>query len=165
MKNKNFKFQIKPVNDKDREWVKDFIKKRWRSEEIVYGGKIFYPHKLKGFIAVSDKKSIGLITYQVDKKVCRVITIDSLIKRKGVGTSLINKVKNQAKELGCRKIIVITTNDNLDRLRFYQRRGFQLNKIYKNTVEKSRKIKPEIPKIGQYGIPIKDEIELELKLP
>lgn len=36
--------------------------------------------------------------------------------------------------------------------------------VYPNAVSLSRKLKPEIPLIGNYGIPIRDEIELELKL-
>jgi GNAT superfamily N-acetyltransferase len=161
---KNFKFLIKPVLENDREWIFDFIRKRLGDEKIVYQGKVFYPHKLPGFIAYLGKEKIGLITYKINNKVFWVITINSLIEKKGVGTALIEAVKKQAKEKGIKKIKLITTNDNLDALRFYQKRGFRLKKIYPNAVDKSRLIKPSIPKIGDYGIPLKDEIELELVL-
>ena len=161
---KNFEFLIKPVLENDREWVFEFIKKRWGDERIVYQGKVFYPHKLPGFIAYLGKEKIGLITYKINNKVFWIITIDSLVEKKGVGTALIEAVKKQAKEKGGKKIKLITTNDNLDALRFYQKRGFRLKKIYPNAVDKSRLIKPSIPKIGDYGIPLKDEIELELVL-
>lgn len=36
--------------------------------------------------------------------------------------------------------------------------------FYRNSVEKSRKIKPEIPETGNDNIPIFHEIELEYKL-
>jgi hypothetical protein len=59
---------------------------------------------------------------------------------------------------------LITTNDNTKALRFWQKRGFRLAAVHRNAVEKSRKIKPEIPLTGNDGIPIKDEIELEMAL-
>ena len=60
--------------------------------------------------------------------------------------------------LSCR-----ASNDNPPALRFYQKRGFALVAVHANAVERSRQIKPEIPLIGRGGIPIRDEIELELR--
>ena len=55
----------------------------------------------------------------------------------------------------------MTTNDNLSALRFYQRRGFRLVKIWPGAVDAARKsLKPTIPQVGQNGIPIHDEIDL-----
>lgn len=92
----------------------------------------------------------------------QIITINSLIEKKGLGSRLIEKVKEEAKRLRLKKIKTITTNDNLNGLRFYQKRGFRMVKIWKSAVEKSRKIKPEIPLFGENGIPICDEVELEM---
>jgi hypothetical protein len=56
-----------------------------------------------------------------------------------------------------------TTNDNLDALRFYQRRGFRISAVRPRAVERARAtLKPEIPEVGAYGIPVRDEIDLEL---
>ncbi len=65
---------------------------------------------------------------------------------------------------GCDSIEVwlITTDANLHALRFYQRRGLVLAALHRNAVEAARRIKPEIPLIGNDGIPIRDELELEL---
>ncbi|MGD8245715.1 MAG: hypothetical protein PVG25_02965 [Anaerolineae bacterium] len=62
------------------------------------------------------------------------------------------------------RIWLITTNDNLAALRFYQRRGFSLVAVHPGAVDQARTLKPEIPAIGHSGIPIRDEIELELPL-
>jgi hypothetical protein len=63
---------------------------------------------------------------------------------------------------GCARLWVITTNDNVDALRFYQRRGFCLAAVHRGAVDRSRaSLKPEIPAVGAYGIPLRDEIELE----
>lgn len=164
MVNKGFKFQLKAVDETNRNWVKSFIKTRWGSEKIVYNGKISLPHRLSGFIVLREKEIIGLITYKKNINHLQIITIDSLIEGKGVGIMLIEKVKKEAESLGYKKIKVRTTNDNLNVLRFYQKRGFKITKIYKGAVDKSRKIKPEIPLVGENGIPLCDEIELELRI-
>jgi hypothetical protein len=59
---------------------------------------------------------------------------------------------------------LITTNDNTHALRFYQRRGLQLAALHRNAIEESRRLKPEIPQHGADGIPLRDELELELVL-
>ena len=65
---------------------------------------------------------------------------------------------------GCKQLWLITTNDNINALRFYQKRGFMLVAVHRNALELSRKLKPEIPMIGNDGIPLRDEIELEMIL-
>ncbi|WP_369751178.1 GNAT family N-acetyltransferase [Brevibacillus sp. BC25] len=62
------------------------------------------------------------------------------------------------KEKGCHRMKLVTTNDNLQAMGFYQKRGYQLHELYINAVDKARQIKPEIPLIADNGIPIRDEI-------
>ena len=93
-----------------------------------------------------------------------ILSLDSLQEHKGIGTSLLNAAIEEARNRGLERIMLITTNDNLPALRFYQKRGFDLVRIHRNMVEQARKIKPEIPLIGMDGIPLKHEIELEMIL-
>lgn len=70
-----------------------------------------------------------------------------------------------ARRAGCTRLWLVTTNDNLDALRFYQRRGFRLSRLRPGAVDLSRQtLKPEIPEVGTFGIAIRDELELELDL-
>jgi RimJ/RimL family protein N-acetyltransferase len=81
---------------------------------------------------------------------------------RGVGTALIDEAKRIATQAGCRRLWLITTNDNVDALRFYQRRGFRLAKLHCGAVDDSRaRLKPEIPETGHHRIPLRDELELE----
>ena len=89
-----------------------------------------------------------------------IISLNSIEEGKGIGTSLINEIENIVIKNNCKLIKLVTTNDNLLALRFYQKRGFILSRIINNAVEEARKLKPEIPLIGNDGIPIRDEIEL-----
>ena len=93
-----------------------------------------------------------------------ICSLNSFIENKGIGTNLINKVKEYAKQKNCTKLKLITTNDNIRGLEFYQRRGFVFSNIYKNAIENSRKIKPQIPIFADNGLPIRDEIEFEMIL-
>jgi RimJ/RimL family protein N-acetyltransferase len=78
--------------------------------------------------------------------------------------ALIEAVKNTARAAKCKRLWLITTNDNLNALRFYQKRGFVLVAVHRNALEISRQLKPEIPLFGADGIPLRDEIELEMIL-
>ena len=70
------------------------------------------------------------------------------------------KVEQVALENGCRVLRLPTTNDNLPALKFYQKRGFVLQRVLPGAVERSREIKPEIPLLGVDFIPISEEIDL-----
>lgn len=154
---------IKPIEENDKEWVSSVLEERWGSTDIVTKGKLYEANKLPGYIALIDGKKAGLITYNLVDD-CEIITLDSLIQHKGVGSVLLEKIKETAKSKNCNRLWLITTNDNMEALRFYQKRGFSLSALYPNALEKSRELKPGIPKVGIDGIPLRDEIELEIKL-
>ncbi len=155
-------FTIRPATKEDRNWVAKFTEERWGSTRVVSRGEVYLPHLLTGFIAMQDDKPVGLITYQVDGEQCEIVTIDSAVEGQGIGSALIETVKQTVVAEGVKRVWLITTNDNTLALRFYQKRGFQLAALHKNAVEASRKLKPEIPLFGLDGIPIRDEIELEV---
>jgi len=157
-------FAIRPVKPSDREWISQLIAERWGSEVVVVHDTVYTPADLLGFVAIEENNRIGLITYQLENGECEVVTLDSIHASIGVGSGLLDEVRRAAKEAGCRRLWVITTNDNLEALRFYQRRGFSLVAVHKDAVEKAREKKPQIPQFGKNGIPIRDEIELEMKL-
>jgi len=94
---------------------------------------------------------------------CEVVSLDSLRPCAGIGTSLIDAVKTAAAESGCGRLWLVTTNDNMNALRFYQKRGFVMVKINRNAIEFARSLKP-VPLVGAEGIPLRDEIELEMIL-
>jgi N-acetylglutamate synthase-like GNAT family acetyltransferase len=104
------------------------------------------------------------VTYRLEGDECEVITLNSLIGGMGVGSALIEAIREVAVSAGCKRLWLITTNDNLAALSFYQKRGFVLVAVYRNVLEQSRRLKPEIPLVGMDGIPLRDELELELLL-
>ena len=155
---------ILPINTEDREWVAQFILERWGSNKAISRGVVHYPQNLPGFAALYKGEKVGLVTYTIVGRSCEIVTLDSTLPSSGVGTALIDAVREVATESGCKRLWLITTNDNINALRFYQKRGFLLVAVHRNTLEMSRKLKPEIPFIGNDGIPLRDKIELEMIL-
>jgi GNAT superfamily N-acetyltransferase len=162
-------FMIQPISNEDVFWVKQCLSKQWGSTQVVSRGNVHHADKLPGFIARSEQRihqydagtPLGLITYHIQGKACEIVTLDSLIEGIGVGTQLILAVESIAKQSGCSRLWLITTNDNTQALKFYQKRGFTLTALYRDVIRYSRQLKPEIPIIGMNEIPIRDEIELE----
>jgi len=153
--------KIYAIEDLPKTKIIEFFKLHWGSTEMVISSGVYDCSALDGFAAVNEvDKIIGLITYIIKYNECEIISLDSIEEGKGIGTTLVQEVENLAIKKKCELLKLITTNDNLLALRFYQKRGFILSQIINNAVEKARKLKPEIPLIGNDGIPIRDEIEL-----
>jgi N-acetylglutamate synthase-like GNAT family acetyltransferase len=156
---------IRPLDKSDRNWVAQFMDKHWGSTKIVSRGKVHYGHLMPGFVAITGTPEepgdkIGLITYRLEEDECEIITMNSLLPRHGVASALVKAVKEVVTQAGVKRLWLITTNDNLIALRFYQKRGFALVAVYPDALAESRKLKPQIPIIGLDGIPLRDEIEL-----
>lgn len=156
--------KIKKITDKDKAWLKKVSLEEYGGEFCVFLGRKFYMEDLEGFYLGDESKRLGLITYEIRDHLCEIMTLNAFIKFRGTGSKLLKKIIEKAKNRNCNKIIVRTTNDNLDAIRFYQRRNFKIVKIYKNALDQDRKLKKSIPKIGDYKIPMQDAIELEFLL-
>lgn len=153
---------IRRLTPDDLPRLREFWIVNWGAEFVVAHGVVYRPEMLEGFIAEEGDEWTGEITYTFADGDCEIVSLDSLHEGQGVGTNLINTVADEALKQNCKRIWIITTNDNLRALGFYQHLGFRLVKINRDAVNESRKIKPSIPLIGMNNIPLRDEIELEL---
>lgn len=160
--------RVRPLTEEDEAWVSQYIDYRWGSKRMVAHGQLYIPHTLPGFVALrgesGQEERVGLITYHLEDDACEIVTLDSDLPGQGVGTALVRTVRQFARDEGCRRLWLVTTNDNMNALRFYQKRGFTLAALRPNAMERARELKPEIPLVGNDGIPLRDEIELEMML-
>ncbi|TFB22843.1 GNAT family N-acetyltransferase [Filobacillus milosensis] len=140
--------------------LNQFFEKHWGSPKMVTSTGVYQCNELDGYAVIEDNEIVGLITYVIEGNVCEIISLDSLVENKGIGSKLIQQVEEMAKLNDCQHIKLITTNDNLRAIGFYQKRGYRLAELSINAVEKAREIKPEIPLVAENGIPIRDEILL-----
>lgn len=156
--------KVRPREAADQAAAREFLARNG-SLRVARLGELIHPLDHPAFVAVAaDGQLLGMLTYVPgqDWRQCEVLTLHAGEQWHGAGTALIEAAGQLARRQGCTRLWVITTNDNVDALRFYQRRGFCLVKVHRGAVDRSRAtLKPEIPAVGAYGIALRDEIELE----
>jgi ribosomal protein S18 acetylase RimI-like enzyme len=155
---------VRPVRDDERGWLVERLQDSWGAATVVSRGRVRDGSRLPALVCTDGAELVGVATYEVAGAECELVTIDAFRPREGIGTALLAAVAEEAASRGCRRVWLVTTNDNVDALRFYQRRGFRLVAVHVDAIEHARALKPEIPQIGAHGIPIRDELELELAL-
>jgi ribosomal protein S18 acetylase RimI-like enzyme len=146
----------------DQVWVRELLVSRWGATSVVSREVVHEADRLPALVA-EDPGPVGLLTYAVHDGDLEVVTLDAVSQDVGVGTALVAAVRRRAADLGCGRLWLITTNDNVRALRFYQRRGLRVVKVHTGAVDRARAtIKPSIPLVGDNGIEIHDEIELAM---
>lgn len=133
---------------------------------MVLSSGVYHCDELDGYVYKGTKGEIvGLVTYiRHNEEICEVISLDSVDEGQGIGSSLMFVIEEKARGFGAKAVQLITTNDNLHALSFYQKRGYVLKSLYPNAVEIARTIKPSIPFVASNGIPIRDELLLYKQL-
>ncbi len=156
--------EIRLLRDADREWARGVLEEHWGGAESVSRGRVHQADRLPGFVADRDGTLIGLLTYHIERGECEVVTLNALVERQGVGTALLEAALQAAREARCRRLWLITTNDNTPAIAFYRNRGLTIVAIHRGAIAESRRLKPSIPLTGIGGLPIRDEIEMEIAL-
>lgn len=158
-------FIITPIDGQLRKRVQPLVNEAWAGPLIAVNGQLWNTEILPGLAALDpDGGILGYLLYAFHDGLCEMMALESLRENCGVGTRLIERIKELAKERQIQTVAVTTTNDNLHAVRFYQKRGFMLKALRPNALETSRRLKPSIPLTGLDGIPLRDEIELEIYL-
>jgi GNAT superfamily N-acetyltransferase len=156
--------RIREREDRDRAAVERFLRERF-SARVARLGRLEDSLAQPALVAERDGELAGVLTYVVEGDSCEVLTLHAAERFHGVGTALLEAVEAVARRSGCSRLWLITTNDNVDALRFYQRRGFRLAALHAGAVDDSReRLKPELPRVGEHGIDLRDELELEMFL-
>ena len=152
---------IRPYGESDRAWAESLLDE-FGGPLKARRGELIDVLALPGFTAERDGQTVGLLTYRRANGECELAFIAALERQQGIGSALLDALRE---EVGHDEPIwLVTTNDNLGALRFYQRRGFRLSALRTRAVDEARKrLKPQISTVGDFGIPIRDEIELELR--
>lgn len=148
----------------DREPLATILIRHFGGETVVARGRVFHPLELDGFVAEESGAVFGVLTYAFADAALEVVTLDSFIEDKGAGTALLQAAVEKARALGARRAWLVTTNDNIRALRFYQKRGWDMVALHREAVAASRALKPQIPPLSEDGIAIRHEIEFELRL-
>jgi GNAT superfamily N-acetyltransferase len=156
---------VRTARSGDAEEIQSFLEAN-HSLRVARLGELLLPLDHLALIATDESGALlGLATLRIAEDVCELLTLHTREQWQGTGTRLLEAALRIALDRGCHRLFLITSNDNVDALRFYQRRGFRLVALHPGAVDDSRRrLKPEIPELGEYGIPIRDELVLEREL-
>ena len=157
--------KVVPKSDQHNDFIRKDLISLYGSEHIISIKRQYYQaSELDGYIVKDQSNIVGVLLYNVEENQCELVYIHSIEPAKGIGRRLVSRLNQDMKSRGIGKIWVITTNDNLEALAFYQKLGFKLSRTYQNAMDKVREIKPMVPLIGMNGIPLNDMLELEMKI-
>jgi ribosomal protein S18 acetylase RimI-like enzyme len=160
----NSTFEILPLPDSLRGWANQTLEAYWGSTRMMSRWIYHETKDIPAFVAIQDDKPVGLATYYVDGDLCELVTLNSFAESIGVGQALLFAVRDLARQSGCRKLWLTTSNDNLPALQFYQKRDMAIVAVHRFAIDEARKENPHIPALGYGGIPCRDELELEMAL-
>jgi GNAT superfamily N-acetyltransferase len=149
---------VRAAEDRDREAIDAFHEKVWGGPYVVGHDERFDLRTLPTLVAEDESKRLrGALVWRTDGDALEIVSIAAVTPGEGAGTALLEAAHQKATA----KIWLVTTNDNLRALRFYQRRGMRITAVDHGAVDRARKLKPGIPLVGQDGIEIHDELRLE----
>lgn len=157
--------RLVPAARADPEALRKFVTAAWGAETVAAHGERMRPQDHPGFVALDAQRIVGHAAYRIDGRACEPVAIAADPPGRGIGGGLLQAVIAAARKAGCGSVWLTTTNDNLEALRFYQRRGFRLRELRPGAVDEARRtLKAEIPTTGQGGVPMRDELDLVLDL-
>jgi GNAT superfamily N-acetyltransferase len=160
---------IRPAVAADRDWIVGTLRERWGSTTVATRDRLRDAVTLEALVAVDttcehEPERVGLLTYRIDTEGLEVVTIDTLRTCCGIGTGLMARAIQTARDSGAPRVWLITTNDNLHAIKFYEKQGFRIIAVHRGAVDRARVLKPSIPLVAENGIELHDELELELIL-
>ena len=155
-------FDIRPMTD--RAQLEELLRLRWSDGSIFVRGRLLYPKDVEAFGAYLDNRLQGIVTWRVEDGTLYMLTNNNVTDQRGVSTALLETMLAMAREKGFAVMRALITNDNWPAFRFYQKRGFRIVAVHPGVVDMMRQMKPSIPVTGLEGIPMRDEIELEIVL-
>jgi GNAT superfamily N-acetyltransferase len=158
-------FRVRAAVGADRDGIAGLLGASWGGAMQVVHGVVYDALELPALVAVAERdgRLVGLLTYQLSSEGLEVVTLDAVAPRGGIGSALLDAGVAVAREAGASRLWLVTTNDNLDALRFYQRRSLRIVGVAPGAVDAARLVKPSIPEVGEYRIPLHDELTLELR--
>jgi ribosomal protein S18 acetylase RimI-like enzyme len=156
---------VHPLAAEDARWKREFLIAGWGATSVARRGELIDAEQLDGFVAVSRDTRVGLLTFDHQHPDLEIVTIQSVRGGLGIGRALMNAALRRAEELKVGRLWLTTTNNNFRAFAFYHLWGMHLVALYPNEVERSRAVKPAIPLVDAAGVPIRDELEFEVRLP
>jgi ribosomal protein S18 acetylase RimI-like enzyme len=156
--------QVRPLAPRDRGWVRATLVRNWASTSVARRGELVDAMALHGFVAVVRGRRAGLALVDARDGRYEVVAISTSRPGRGIGRALMQQCVDDARASGCRRVWLVTTNNNVRAIRFYEGIGMHLCAVHQGAVREARALKQSIPLSDHAGGPIDDELEFELAL-
>ncbi|MFE9693176.1 GNAT family N-acetyltransferase [Micromonospora sp. NPDC005806] len=157
--------QVRPAEPPDREGVAALHHREWGGPYVVVHDTRYDLRELPTLVVVDGAGELaGALVHRLADDGLEVVSLVATSPGSGAGSALLAAAEEVARAAGATRLWLVTTNDNLAALRFYQRRRLRIVAVDAGAVDRARELKPTIPVIGADGIPLHDELLLERRL-
>src|SRR5262249_31100885 len=131
---------IRAADADDRAGIERVLNRSWGSTTVVTRGKAHDASQLPALMAVEGDDIVGRATSRLVGGGWELLSRAAGRRGQGIASALLAGVANKARRSGCRRLWLITTNDNLDATRFYQRRGLRFVAVHPGAVDDARRV-------------------------
>lgn len=156
--------EVRPAAAADRPWLDALWRAAWGEPRVITGGRTYTLDEVLALVAWRDATRAGCAALHLDRPWSELVSLNANPPGQGIGTALVAAAEARARVHGSGALRVTTTNDNLNALLFYQKRGFRLVAVRPGAVDEARREKPAIPLVGERGIGLHDELVLARQL-
>ena len=153
---------IHPATPADRTRIAELADHVWGEVQVESFGHSYQVDMLPAYVACDEDEIVGVVSYAREGDATNLVTLIVLPQWQGRGVAhrLIEIVIEMTRTEGVERIILSTTNDNLPTLELYQRLGFVITQVLVGRMlERHGGVE-----LGFAGIPVRDEIQMELRL-
>jgi len=150
---------VREASASDRVKALELFRHVFRPAQLVSYGEAISLDEAAAFVAETDEGIAGALAWRPFDGALHILALatDPMHQRAGVGGHLVAEAELLARRQNWPRVIVTITNDNLPALYFYQRRGYRVSAILRDSIAaQTRDQKP----MGFAGIPILDEMQL-----
>lgn len=159
---------VRDLEPADHDWARRLIGAHQGGDHRVARlGELLDPTEQEGIVAELDGRPVGLLTAHETDRGLEVLTLHSEIGGVGAGTRLLETALRVAEASHAPRLWLMTTNDNIDAIRWFLRRGLTVAAVHAGAVDADRAtIKRTIPTVNPVnGLPIRDLVELQIDPP
>jgi GNAT superfamily N-acetyltransferase len=156
---------LRPITPEDREWIAEMIGTAFGSVRLISNEHLIEDASLlDGFAAEIDARPIGCALINDVDGDTELVALVTVYRGAGVGAALLDAVVERGRRDGWKRLWLVTSNDNTDAMRVYQRAGWDWTEFRRDAITRARATRPEIPELGNHGIPVRHEIHFEAPL-
>ena len=150
---------VREATPADREKALELFKRDFGPAQLVAYGEAISLDDALALVAETDNDIAGALAWRPFDGALHILALatDPMWQRAGVGGHLVAEAELLARRRNLPRMIVTITNDNLPALYFYQRRGYRMSAILRDSIAAHTRGQQAV---GFAGIPIVDEIQL-----